>query len=313
MTIAYEKTESLLTSFVEQITPKPQSWRVISIEFQECDTLHSGIFQNLCLKNLQHFFAELDCKIFWPRANFILIFFQGRAMPVEKAVEGFLKETEFKGFGRFFDILDLSIHWDNLQSLLQKILPQHAKISQNGAALAAPNSLNKTQPENRLVAPSQDQAVQDGFTITLSRDKMAAISAIRRGRTKPLLLLVEDDPFTLQLVKLAFKEGHEVITAETARQALVYYQRHLPDMVFLDIQLPDGNGIALLQEMTKADDEAYVVMLSSHSQKEKIMDCITHGAKGFIAKPFTRQRLMDAADKFRSVWKQPVGDNRHGT
>lgn len=298
MTIAYEKTESLLTSFVEQITPKPQSWRVISIEFQECDTLHSGIFQNLCLKNLQHFFAELDCKIFWPRANFILIFFQGRAMPVEKAVEGFLKETEFKGFGRFFDILDLSIHWDNLQSLLHKILTHHAK------PVAPPVSSD---------APPVDHHTQDGFTITLSRDKMAAISAIRRGRTKPLLLLVEDDPFTLQLVKLAFKEGHEVITAETARQALVYYQRHLPDMVFLDIQLPDGNGIALLQEMTKADDEAYVVMLSSHSQKEKIMDCITHGAKGFIAKPFTRQRLMDAADKFRSVWKQPVGDNRHGT
>ncbi len=298
MTIAYEKTESLLTSFVEHIAPKPQSWRVISIEFQECDTLHSGIFQNLCLKNLQHFFAELDCKIFWPRANFILIFFQGRAMPVEKAVEGFLKETEFKGFGRFFDILDLSIHWDNLQSLLQKIL---------------------THPVTSLSVPasgdmlSTSHHAQDGFTITLSRDKMAGISAIRRGRTKPLLLLVEDDPFTLQLVKLAFKEGHEVITAETARQALVYYQRHLPDMVFLDIQLPDGNGISLLQEMTKADDEAYVVMLSSHSQKEKIMDCITYGAKGFIAKPFTRQRLMDAADKFRSVWKQPVGDNRHGT
>ena len=127
-------------------------------------------------------------------------------------------------------------------------------------------------------------------------------------------MLVEDDPFTLQLVKLAFKDGFEVITAETARQALVYYQRHLPDMTFLDIQLPDGNGIDLLGQMKEADDESYIVMLSSHSQKEKIIDCLQHGAKGFIAKPFTRQRLVDATDKFKAHYKKAnSGNNRHGT
>lgn len=306
MNLVYEKTESLLTAFIEQIKPKPQSWRVISIEFQDCETLHSALFQNLCLKNIELFFSQSECKIFWKKPGFLLIFFQGRAMPIEKCVEGFLKEIEFKGFGRFFDILDLSIHWKNLVSLLTRIgitleTEKHAPYKET------------INPDKKELKPSiQPDSI--GFTIRLSEEKINQLKPIRKSRVTPLILLVEDDPFTLQLVKLVFKEGFEVITAETARQALVYYQRHLPDMVFLDIQLPDGNGIDLLEQMKKADDDAYVIMLSSHSQKEKIIDCLQHGAKNFIAKPFTRQRLVDATDKFKATYKKNHPEtNRHGT
>jgi two-component system chemotaxis response regulator CheY len=308
MNLVHEKTESLLHGFLEQIKLKPQSWRLISIEFQDCETLHSPLFQNLCLKNLHQFFDETECKIFWHKPAFLFIFFQGRAMPIEKCVEGFLKETEFKGFGRFFDILDLSIHWNDLMILMERI------------SLIKPRPTIETKEETPAIeysslvqAAEAPQPNAAGFTIELSRNKIQHLLPIRKGRTKPLVLLVEDDPFTLQLVKISFKETFEIITAETARQALVYYQRHLPDIVFLDIQLPDGNGINLLQQMSKADDNSYVVMLSSHSEKEKIMECMNHGAKGFIAKPFTRQRLIDAADKFKSSRKSSLEGNRHGT
>lgn len=292
MNIMHEKTEELLPAFLEQIKPKSQTWRLISIEFQDCETLHSSLFQNLCLKNLDTFFSDTDCKIFWHKPSFLLIFFQGRAMPIEKCVEGFLKETEFKGFGRFFDILDLSIHWDNLMTLTQRMLPTSA------SRVARP--ITSTAPMITTPMPANlDQASSTGFTIQLSKEHIQSMETIRESRKRPLLLLVEDDPFTLQLVKLAVKEQYDVITAETARQALVYYQRHLPDMVFLDIQLPDGNGVNLLEQMKAADRLAHIVMLSSHSQKERILECQHLGAKGFIAKPFTRQRLIDATEKFR--------------
>jgi two-component system chemotaxis response regulator CheY len=309
MNLIYEKTETLLPGFVTSIKEKSQSWRLISIEFQDCETLQSAIFQNLCLRNLHNFFDDTECHIFWHRPGFILIFFQGRAMPIEKCVEGFLKETEFKGFGRFFDILDLSIHWENLTTLLQRIVGISASDS--------PFPVTKDKGED-IASASHKEAhhAETGasFQIELSKEKIHQLTPIRHGRTRPLLLLVEDDPFTLQLVKLAFKENFEVITAETARQALVYYQRHLPDMVFLDIQLPDGNGINILKKISAVDDNAYAIMLSSHSQKEKILECLDHGAKGFIAKPFTRQRLIDATDKFKSYRSNSInGDNRHGT
>lgn len=307
MNLVHEKTEPLLNAFLEQIKPKPQSWRLISIEFQDCETLHSTLFQNLCLKNLHHFFDETECKIFWHKPGFLFIFFQGRAMPIEKCVEGFLKETEFKGFGRFFDILDLSIHWENLITLMERIsiVKQKEVIDKKDDSVLVEFSSTPSTP--------QTEQVSSGFKIELSRAKIQHLLPVRKGRIKPLVLLVEDDPFTLQLVKIAFKETFEVITAETARQALVYYQRHLPDIVFLDIQLPDGNGINLLKQMTDADDLAYIVMLSSHSEKEKIVECLEHGAKGFIGKPFTRQRLIDASDKFKSFRKLSLGQKNHGT
>lgn len=295
MQLVHEKTELLVQNFIGSIKEKPDSWRVISIEFQDCETLHSQLFQNLCLKNLHHFFDQTDCKIFWLKPTFLLIFFQGRAMPVEKCVEGFLKETEFKGFGRFFDILDLSIHWNELQMLLERAINNKA--------------YEKESKDAKTIAAHTDNT----FTIELTKEKIDHLRPIQKGRTKPLIMLVEDDPFTLQLVKLAFKQTYEVITAETVRQALVYYGRHLPDLVFLDIQLPDGSGIDLLKKMTNADNQAHIVMLSSHSQKEKILDCIEKGAKSFIAKPFTRQRLMDAAEKFVNARKIITGKDLHGT
>ncbi len=305
MYLIHEKTEVLLNNFIEQIKPKPQSWRLISIEFQESTTLHSPLFQNLCMNSIGRFFDQSDCRIFWYKPGFILIFFQGRAMPIEKCVENFLKETEFKGFGRFFDILDLSIHWNDLITLVTRI-----KSIKNLSTQEPVQDPNKTTDANIKTA----QKDLGGFTIELSKEKINQLKPIRKSRVRPLLLLVEDDPFTLQLVKLAFKDGFDVITAETARQALSYYQRHLPDMVFLDIQLPDGNGVNLLQQMVAADSQSYIIMLSSHSQKEKILECMNHGAKGFIAKPFTRQRLVDAAEKFKSTQTNSTsGNNRHGT
>lgn len=297
MNLVYEKTETLLKTFLEQIAPKKQSWRLISIEFQDCETLHFPLFQNLCIKNLNHFFKDSECTIFWHKPEFVLVFFQGRAMPIEKCVEGFLKETEFQGFGRFFDILDLSVDWTDMLNLVHRItMPR----KDNKPEAITPKETIKTEPSIE-------------FKIELNEEKLKQISHIRKARTKPLILLVEDDPFTLQLVKLAFKDNFDVITAETARQALVYYQRHLPDMVFLDIQLPDGNGMDLLKQMTKADKDSYIVMLSSHAQKEKILDCVSNGSKTFIAKPFTKQRLLDATEKFlTSKTHSLTGISRHG-
>ncbi len=288
MYFVHENSEALLKGFIKSIEPKPQSWRVISIEFQDCDTIHSPLFQNLCLKNLHDAFDETDCRIYWVKPNFVLVLFQGRALPVEKCVEEFLKQTEFRGFGRFFDILDLSVHWSNLLTLL-------TRISAETHAQTARTPLPPSNPESSIQ--------NSGFVVELSREKIQQMFPTRAARKKPLLLLVEDDPFTLQLVKIAMKDMFDIIAAETARQALSFYQRHLPDMVFLDIQLPDGNGINILKQIQSADKDCYAVMLSSHSQKEKILDCLNNGAKGFIAKPFTRQRLIDAATKFKESSK----------
>jgi len=303
MYLAQENSLTHLDHFLKKIEGKPDSWRLISVEFQSNELLHSKLFENLCAKGLVTSFEQTECQIFWVKPEFILIYFQGRALPIEKCVEEFFKHTEFKGFGRFFDILDLSIHWDTMIGVIDR-------IRKNFEDRKPPTYSSMGQPE---AAPSQDNA-QSSLILELSKDRIKQMSSIRAHRSRPLILLVEDDPFTQQLVKLAIKDSFEIVAAETALQAIAYYQRHLPDLVFLDIQLPDGNGINLLNKISEADPNHYIVMLSSHTQKEKIIECQGFGAKGFIGKPFTRQRLVDALEKFKSAKnKTSVLEGIHGT
>ena len=82
--------------------------------------------------------------------------------------------------------------------------------------------------------------------------------------------------------------------AETIEQGRRLYKELWPDLVFMDIMLPDGDGQDLTEELTALDPDAYIVMVSGHISDEKIVRCKRAGVKGFIAKPVTREkaRLM---------------------
>lgn len=283
MRFIHDKTDLMLHDFLEEIEPRPQTWRVISIEFHVSDTVESPIFQNLCRSKIQDIFKETDAHIFWHKPAFILIFFKGRVLPIEKKVETLLKEIEFKGVKRFYDILDLSIDWQNLLKLMDQVtLPFATSAIPKGVAI---NSRN----QNGLL---------DDFKISLSEDRINYLKPSRLSRNRPVILLIEDDLMILQMVKSVVEEYFDVVFAETVRQAIIYYQRHLPDMVFLDIHLPDGNGMELLQDIADADAESHVVMLSAQTKKEKILEALEIGAKNYIPKPFTRRILMDVIHTF---------------
>ena len=293
MRFIHEKTDLMLHHFLEEIEPRPQTWRVISIEFQNSETVQSPLFQSLCRTQIQDIFKDTDAHIFWHKPGFILIFFKGRVLPIERCVGTLLKEIEFKGVKRFFDILDLSIHWQNLLMLMDQV------------TLTDATSL---LPKGTAVGIRPNDKTLENFKISLSEDRITYLKPSRLSRERPVILLVEDDLVILQLVKAVVDEYFDVVFAETVRQATVYYQRHLPDMVFLDIQLPDGNGMEFLQEIVDADSEAHIVMLSAQHQKEKILEALEIGAKNFIPKPFTRPNLIDAIEAFFDQ-KTPLMDN----
>lgn len=297
MKLCCDDTDLRLSLFIDSIKHANYSWRMISLELQDSEVLQSKIFQDLCYQNLADCFKKFDGEIFWFRPNFILIFFQGRLLPIEKTVESFLKTIEFHGQGKFFDILDLSIHWNELINLSEHIIPKYKAI------ISSPIGIDF------VPAPLPKSPVpQVTFDVDLDPSKLAQMSVPRPQRKHPVIMLVEDDSFTRQLIRLALG-GYEVICAETTRQALVFYKRHAPDITFLDINLPDGNGINLLKQISDMDPKSYSVMISSSSQKEQIMAASNFGAKGFISKPFKRQRLIDTINNFSQIWqaeREPV-------
>jgi CheY-like chemotaxis protein len=115
---------------------------------------------------------------------------------------------------------------------------------------------------------------------------------VRKARTPMHVLLVEDDPLTRRLVTGVFKDKYALIASATAGEAIVNYLLHAPDIVFLDIDLPDASGFDVLHSIMENDPDAYVVMFSGNSYLDNVTDALGAGASGFVAKPFKKDKMQ---------------------
>jgi CheY-like chemotaxis protein len=106
------------------------------------------------------------------------------------------------------------------------------------------------------------------------------------------VLLVEDDPVTRWLVRNALRHECEMVTASTAGKALDLYKTYAPDVVFLDIGLPDRRGTDVLNEIVAHDPAARVVMFTHKDDFDTLATTLADGAVGYITKPFHRNRLL---------------------
>lgn len=127
------------------------------------------------------------------------------------------------------------------------------------------------------------------------------IAARREKRGHIGVLIVEDDPFSRRLVGKSLETQFEITTADTGQEAIFAYIRSAPDIVFLDIGLPDTNGLDVLAKLQEIDPKVYVVMLSANGNKSNVLKAVENGAKSFVAKPFAREKLIQSINKCPTV------------
>lgn len=106
------------------------------------------------------------------------------------------------------------------------------------------------------------------------------------------VLLIEDDRTTRRFVASSLAGHCELIEAADASAGISSYNTFRPDIVLMDIELPDGNGQTLLNWITHNDPAAFIVMFSGHSDTDNVMESIESGAKGFISKPFDVSKML---------------------
>ncbi len=122
-------------------------------------------------------------------------------------------------------------------------------------------------------------------------------------------ILVVDDEMGIRelLAEILFDEGYQVALAENAEQARIYRQTHQPDLVLLDIWMPDVDGIALLKEWLSENSLTMpVVMMSGHGTIETAMEATRIGAVDFLEKPISLQKLLSTVAKAISAGRPPV-------
>ena len=115
----------------------------------------------------------------------------------------------------------------------------------------------------------------------------------------PRILVVDDAAFMRMMLKdILTKGGYEVCgEAADGVEALAKFNELKPDLVTLDITMPNRDGIAALKDIKAADPSALCVMCSAMGQQSMVIEAIQSGAKDFIVKPFQADRVLESIKK----------------
>ena len=112
-----------------------------------------------------------------------------------------------------------------------------------------------------------------------------------------MLLVDDEDTIRLFLEKTLRDEGYEALTAATGEEALELTRSELPDLILLDLKLPDINGIEVLQRVKEEVPEVSVIMLTAFGDIETAVSAIKKGAFDFVSKPVNLEQLLLAVEK----------------
>ena len=111
-------------------------------------------------------------------------------------------------------------------------------------------------------------------------------------------MVVDDMKTNLQMLRGILEPLYDVILMKSGYQALLYLKKHpAPDLVLMDITMPELDGIGALKKIKEADSNALVIMCSAMGQQAMVIESIQAGAKDFIVKPFQADRVLEAVKK----------------
>lgn len=113
------------------------------------------------------------------------------------------------------------------------------------------------------------------------------------------VLICDDAIFMRTMVgDILQQAGFEIVgEAETGVQAVEKYRELRPDLVTMDIVMPDMGGIDAVREITKGDPTARILMCSAMGQQALVVEAIQAGAKDFVVKPFQPSRVLEAVNR----------------
>lgn len=113
------------------------------------------------------------------------------------------------------------------------------------------------------------------------------------------ILVVDDASFMRMMIKdILTKNNFNVLgEAENGAKAVEKYKELVPELVIMDITMPEMDGIQAVKEIKKINGDAKIIMCSAMGQQAMVIEAIQAGAKDFIVKPFQADRVVDAVKK----------------
>ena len=113
------------------------------------------------------------------------------------------------------------------------------------------------------------------------------------------ILVCDDTAFMRMMIKdILTKNGYNIVAeAENGVKAVEKFNETKPDLVLMDITMPEMDGIQALKKIKEIDPSSCVIMCSAMGQQAMVIEAIQSGAKDFIVKPFQAERVLEAVKK----------------
>lgn len=268
MRIFSENTEVYIQSLALAISKDPASlenWRCLHIQ----QTEETPFAWHAVLHALKEVHGGVDCDVVLCSDNDVLLISRslGAAQLTELAEELLHFANAPEGKQAEIALYDVFHDWRTIRDIL---------LAKAG------------EPMPPVVQPAH----HDFGEVASLQEVFAEAKKLRKVRHPLHVMLVEDDPLTRRMVTGTFKEKYALITAANAEEAVANYLLHAPDIVFLDIGLPDASGLDVLHRIMETDPDAYVVMFSGNSYLDNVTAALSTGASGFVSKPFKKEKMQ---------------------
>lgn len=160
------------------------------------------------------------------------------------------------------------------------------------------DKINQTEQEKaeKALQKATYESVLETLS-TLDPLNVKTVAERRASRDESVIMVVDDDQLARTLVGNVLEKEFSLSFAKNGKQALRKFVDSAPDVVFLDIGLPDISGHHVLEVVFQIDPDAYVIMFSGRKDKENMLKALRTGAQGFVGKPFTREKLFQYIEK----------------
>lgn len=281
MIVIATKTETRLLQDLRHCLKETPAQRCFHMRFSQTAIVKKDLFETF-LKLLEDLPNAYMAQVYLCKDKDIFILLQGfMQRQFMEFVQKLSAALAIENCDSLVEVFEVGIHWNKLEGLCQQ-------------KIYSANTEQETQEEERkLKTEKTTLSILEKLDITLI-DNLAKRRADRKHAN---ILIVDDDQLCRTLVGNVLRHDFEVHFAKNGAEALKEYLLCTPDVLFLDIGLPDINGHEILECLFQIDPDAYVIMLSGRKDKENIVRALETGAQGFIGKPFTRNKLFEYIQK----------------
>lgn len=299
-------TEEILNQTLHQCYEEQPTARCLQLKFSQFEEDIDCDIEQLS-KDLQvtmrEFLGDPECRAFLCHDNDIFLITKALTRKrLEDFIEKFfahlspqLTPASIMGLAALFEV---GVDWPRLRMMCKKKMEALALLK-----------AEKMKPKETLKKINTDEMFG-----TLDADLISSLAMRREARNQPEIMVVEDDPFSQKLVGNALKKTYSLSMTADGQGAILNYINKAPDVLFLDIGLPDMDGHQVLEKLFQIDPSAYVVMFSGNGDKDNILRAVELGAKGFVGKPFTQEKLIQYINKspFIQAKQQKQKETAHG-